>query len=651
MNNDIETMRGMKWQYPVNYGKEIESEVDVLVIGGGLSGCHAAINAAKRGAKVAIMDKGPIVRSGSAGTGVDHWHSVCTGPAATITPEEMTEEMCKMPWFGGKFCIGMGKYITCKESYDTLMDLEKYGVPFRDMDDEFEGAAFRDDNTLIMYAYDYDAKTCVRLKGGALMKPLLAQEIHRLGCEVYDFVMGTSLLTEGGKVGGRVIGATGLNIRTGEFVIIKAKAVILTSGTPYYLWTFSTELQGGAAKFYDPSYTGEGQLMAFNAGAEFINCENNKKSFSGGFMRNPYGVGDASNSWYGCPIVDSKGKRVPFVDREGNEIPEDQVFHFGKGIGGMDGMFPKDFPERIRNGEFTPPFYADLPSMDPLERRALWDIMVGNEGRTNLAVYKAYGKAGFDPDKDMLQVPYLGSDAYMKTATWMAGLTTPVYWREMARPGCNPVIDWTLKTTLDGLYAAGYVIGSTDASGASTTGRYAGRNAWKYAQTVDQVPYSREQIEKEKARIYGPVTRSDGMGWKELKIGLCRVMQDYCRAEKNEQGMKLGLKWFDSIEEQELQQLCARNPHELARSVECMTHIGVGRMILNASLARKASCKQYDFHRLDYPEMDPPEWDKYVTIRKTEDGETVAGELPLQWYLKEPYAPTYAENYDKYCAL
>ena len=47
------------------------------------------------------------------------------------------------------------------------------------------------------------------------------------------------------------------------------------------------------------------------------------------------------------------------------------------------------------------------------------------------------------------------------------------------------------------------------------------------------------------------------MGWKELKIGLCRVMQDYCGAEKNEQGMKLGLKWFDSIEEQEMQQLCA----------------------------------------------------------------------------------------------
>ncbi len=650
MNYDIETMRALEWQYPVNYGNEIEREVDVLVIGGGLAGCHAAINAAKRGAKVAIFDKGPIVRSGSAGTGVDHWHNVCTGPAAKVKPEEMTEMMCSMPWFGGKFCIGMGKYITCKEAYETLMDLEKFGVPFRDMDDEFKGAPFRDDKTKIMYAYDYDAKSCVRLKGGALMKPLLAAEVERLGVEVFNYVMGTSLLTEDGKIGGRVIGATGVSIRTGEFYIVKAKAVVLASGTPYYLWTFNTELQGGAAKFYDPSYTGEGQWMAFKAGATFINCENNKRSFSGGFMRNPYGVGDGSNTWYGVPIVDSNGKRVPYIDRNGNEIEDDKLFHYCKGIGGMDGLLPRDIGERIKKGEFTPPFYADLPAMDPMERRVLWGVMVGNEGRTNLAVYKEYGKAGFDPDKDMLQVPFLPSEAYTGTPTWMAGKTVPVYWREMARPGCNTVVDWSLKTTLDGLYAAGYVIGSTDSSGASTTGRYAGRNAWKYAQTVEQLPYNREQIDKEKARLYAPVTRTDGIGWKEFKIGLCRVMQDYCGSEKNEEGLKLGLTWFDSIEEQELQQLYARNPHELGRAIECMSHIGVGRMVMHGSLARKASCKQFDFIRLDYPEMDPPEWDKYVTIKLNEAGETEYGDLPFKWYLKEPYAPTYEENYKKYCA-
>ena len=77
----------------------------------------------------------------------------------------------------------------------------------------------------------------------------------------------------------------------------------------------------------------------------------------------------------------------------------------------------------------------------------------------------------------------------------------------------------------------------TSSSGSSTTGRYAGRNAWKYAQSVEQLPYDRGQVDAEKERIYAPVTRSEGISWKELKIGLCRIMQDYCGGEKNEDGM------------------------------------------------------------------------------------------------------------------
>ena len=41
-------------------------KTDVLVIGGGLSGCMAAINAADHGTKVAIMEKSHTERSGAA---------------------------------------------------------------------------------------------------------------------------------------------------------------------------------------------------------------------------------------------------------------------------------------------------------------------------------------------------------------------------------------------------------------------------------------------------------------------------------------------------------------------------------------------------------------------------------------------------------
>src|SRR5512137_2500782 len=83
--------KSMEWPYPVNYDKENEVSADVLVLGGGIAGCHAAISAAKRGAKVAVVDKGAVIRSGLGGAGVDHWHLACTNPCSKITPAEMME--------------------------------------------------------------------------------------------------------------------------------------------------------------------------------------------------------------------------------------------------------------------------------------------------------------------------------------------------------------------------------------------------------------------------------------------------------------------------------------------------------------------------------------------------------------------------------
>ena len=52
------------WPYPIKYGEGTEIVTDVLILGGGVAGCHAALNATKQGVKVAIVDKGAVIRSG-----------------------------------------------------------------------------------------------------------------------------------------------------------------------------------------------------------------------------------------------------------------------------------------------------------------------------------------------------------------------------------------------------------------------------------------------------------------------------------------------------------------------------------------------------------------------------------------------------------
>jgi len=72
----------------------------------------------------------------------------------------------------------------------------------------------------------------------------------------------------------------------------------------------------------------------------------------------------------------------------------------------------------------------------------------------------------------------------------------------------------------------------------------------------------------------------------------------------------------------------------------------MSEIVFRVSLARKASDTILDFNRIDYPEVDPKEWEKYITIKEL-DQKAVIGELPLLYWLKDPYAPSYKENYEK----
>ncbi|MFC1891938.1 FAD-dependent oxidoreductase, partial [Thermodesulfobacteriota bacterium] len=381
-----------EWPYEVNYGKENEVSSDILIVGGGIAGCHAAINAAKRGSKVTIVEKGAVIRSGSGGAGVDHWGGALTNPCSKITPEEAMESGGPLSKAGYSF--GHTQFINFKESYEALLDVEKMGLKFRDEEDEFAGAEFRDDETKLMFAYDYENRHTIRVRQGADVKLPMYKELKRLGVEIYDRVMVTCLLSEGGKQGAKIVGATGVNIRTGEFYIFGAKATLLSTAQPLRIWVFSSELVGSNAAHDDPNCAGDGAAMAWKAGAEFTLMEKTMPS-SGGFRYPAYGTGNAHNTWYPCSIVDANGKEVPWVDRDGKVLKTfserlrpahgQRLFMHGYIADNYELIGPSlipDLGERIMTGEFVLPFYADLPSIPEHERRALFGLMVGNEGKT-----------------------------------------------------------------------------------------------------------------------------------------------------------------------------------------------------------------------------------------------------------------------------
>lgn len=186
------------WPYANEVGQEETIESDVLVLGGGLSGCFAAIAAARKGLSVTLVEKGATERSGSAGTGFDHWESACTNPCSGVTPEEIAEAYVdEQDWYSN----GIAHYIECREGYDRLVDLESFGGKIRDTEDEFAGAEFRDDETKLMFAYDYKNKFTIRV-WGSTFKPALVKEMKRLGVRIMDRTEATALLVEKKEQGG-----------------------------------------------------------------------------------------------------------------------------------------------------------------------------------------------------------------------------------------------------------------------------------------------------------------------------------------------------------------------------------------------------------------------------------------------------------------
>jgi succinate dehydrogenase/fumarate reductase flavoprotein subunit len=625
-------MGDYKWPYKNELGSEEVAEADVLVLGGGLAGCYAAIGAARKGKSVILVEKGATVRSGSAGSGFDHWESACTNPCSKVTPKEIAEAYIDEQ---DHYSNGIAHYIECREGYDRLLDMESFGGKIRDVEDEFKGAEFRDEETKLMFAYDYENKFTLRV-WGSTFKPVLYKELKRLGVKIYDRTEATSLLTvmEDGKKRG--VGACGMNVRTGKFHIFSAKSTILTMSRPARVWLFNPDLVG-LCEFRPTQSIGSGHAMGYRAGIEFTMMEKSVKGeFSAaGRSYPPYGAGNNHNTWYAATMVDARGVEIPYVDRDGKELktvseryrPAKGQKYFLKG-GVIDepkyeykGPETLEFEELMKRG-YKLPFYADLSKMPELERKVIWGMMVGEEGKTKIPILQNYTERGFDPQKHILQSYGTG---------WQSASFLTQERQLFGAPG-GIIHDWDMKTNIDGIYAAGDQTFASDCCGfAAATGYYAGRKAAKYSEIVDFGKIDENEVLKEKERLYKPIQNEDGIDWRELNMAISKAMQNYCGGIKCKELLLEGLDLLESYEQDMVPKLYCRNPHELMRTHEVMDILEVSKLIINACLLRESSSEPLCFERSDFPEMDPDRDNHFITI-KQENGKVIKGIVPHDYY-------------------
>lgn len=631
-----------QWPYPDKTGETVRIDADVLVLGGGIAGCMAAIAAAKRGQRVALVEKGAVKRSGAGGSGCDHWESAATNPCSGVTPEELLQAMMDD---NDGYNNAISHYIECREGWDALLDIEKMGGKIRDTEDEFAGADFRDEKTKLLFAYDYKNRFTLRI-WGTTFKPAMEAECRRLGVRVVDRVMATSLLTEGGRPGARCIGALGFHTRTGAFYQFSAKAVIMAMSRPARVWLFSSG-HPGLCEFRPLQCAGDGHAMGWRAGAEFNMMEKSVRAEFSAAGRSfpPYSTGNNHNTWYAASLIDSTGREIPYADRDGRLLatvaeryqPAPGQKKFLKGGAITQAKYEIEGPEtppyeKLREQGYRLPFYADLSTLPELERKVIWGMMVGQEGKTNVPVYRNFTQAGFDPTRDVLQCYGVG---------WTSAEFLPQERQLFGLPG-GFMNDWDLMTNLPGLFVAGDALFASDCYGhAAATGSYAGRKAAAYAQRQEGLPepYG-PQIQQERRRVYAPLSNHPGEGasWKELNEAISKAMQNYCGEQKRDELLLSGVDLLARYEREELPKAYAANPHELARLLEVFDILTVAQMILQACLARRQSCGKLEFFRTDGDGQPPA---PFICIRQ-EEGKVLRREVPLD-YAGDPRA-----NYEKY---
>lgn len=221
---------------------------DVVVVGGGLAGMRAAVEAAEAGADVAIVSKMHPVRShsGAAQGGIN----AALGNREDDSPESHAFD-----------CVKGSDYLGDQDSIEAMAEdaprqivwLEHRGCIFSRLPDgriaqrPFGGAG--------------SPRTCYSADvTGLVILHTLWEQLERFGVKVYEEYFATALCVEDG-IG---TGIVAYNMRSGELELVTAKATIFATGGLGRVYAKTTN---GYAS------TGDGMAIAYRAGIPLMDME------------------------------------------------------------------------------------------------------------------------------------------------------------------------------------------------------------------------------------------------------------------------------------------------------------------------------------------------------------------------------------------
>ncbi len=536
-------------------------ETDVLVIGSGASGCGAALGARDQGLDVILVDKGKLESSGCIGGGNDHYMAVLEQPGE---PYDTADDLVK---FYAKPLNGWTRNMLVNGWYNHMphfLDiLGKAGVDF----------AHNADGTYTRtQGFGQPGRWWVHISNGMTIKRVMARLVHASGVNVVDRIMVMSILTDGG----RACGALGWNVRTGEYVIIRAKTVVSAQGRSATRGADNSTHNAFNVWMY-PYNTSAGVLLGYEAGAAVTELDTYQRA-----TMLPKG--------YGCPGmngINSSGAHELNALGERFMCKYDPMCENGVRNNQIQGTFQ----EQMEGS--GPPFYMDMRHVDPdIVHELQYVLMPGD-------------KATFGDWADCTHTDFQHKLLEVEIGELIYGGTIAV----------NDIFESTVPNLFCGsifLYCSGAMCGGYEA------GRQA---AMKAAGMAEAGKVDEEKAATEKERIFAPMRDSDTepLGYQELEQAARNVMDYYMGFRRSMAGMERALEKIRFLKTQ-TPRLRAGTLRELMRCHESQDVLNVCDLAIQATMERKESGRCV-YRVREFPGLNP-EMAKPLLLMRGANGTT-----------------------------